>query len=53
MTEYIFRKKFVSQLYELISSDIELIDAINIIKNNFDKKELKKILNLKRSLEKG
>lgn len=53
MTEYIFRKKFISQLYELISSDIELIDAINIIKNNFDKKELKKILNLKRALEKG
>ena len=53
MTEYLFRKKFVSQLYELISSDIELIDAINIIKNNFNKKECKKILNLKRSLEKG
>ena len=53
MKEYLFRKKFVSQLYELINSDIELIDAINIIKNNFNKKELKKILNLKRSLEKG
>ncbi|WP_067140752.1 type II secretion system F family protein [Oceanivirga salmonicida] len=49
MSDFKLRKEFVTKLYDLVSADIELIEALEILKN-IDKK---KIYIAKKSLEKG
>lgn len=53
MNDFKFRKEFIRQLYSLLNSNLELPDAINIIKFNFKDEKLNKIMKLKRSLENG
>ncbi len=49
MNNFKLKKEFVNSLYYLLSADVDLIDALDIIKN-LDKKKIYKV---KKSLEKG
>lgn len=53
MTEFTFRKKFVEQLSDLLEGEINLIEAITILKRVFKGKYKEKIQKLKLQLEKG
>ena len=53
MKEFKFKKSFVEQLFDLLDGGVILIDAISIISKSFNGDNKKRILMLKKDLEKG
>lgn len=53
MSDFAFRKKFSEQLSDLIEGDINLLEAIGILKRSFKGKKREKVMKLQYLLEKG
>ena len=52
MSDFAFRKKFSEQLSDLIEGDINLLEAIGILKRSFKGKKREKVMKLQYLLEK-